>query len=150
MIRSLLRTIPLLLLTFGLVLLLSGSHLLAQPVFEGSPLPVGSLAAWMSLSMFPLSIILGIRYIRKPISRVYRFYRQAFVLNVLLGILWGPVCFLLAGNWAFAFSDQGIFRGSDTAFRVFVSYTALLGGVSLLTFIIFLIHHSIIHLKRKQ
>lgn len=142
--------LPLLLLAFGLILLLSGSHLLTLPVVEGFSFPVGNLAAWLCLSMFPLSIISGIRYIRKPISRVYRFYRQAFVLYALLGMLWGFVSFQLAGNWAFAFSDQGHFQGSDTAFRIFVSYTAIVGGFSLLTFIIFLIHHGIIHLKRKQ
>ena len=150
MIRSLLRMLPLLLLVFGLVLLLSGSHLLTLPVVEGSPLPVGNLAAWLCLSMFPVSILFGIRNIRKPISRVYRFYRQAFFFCALLGMLWGLVSFQLAGNWAFAFSDQGLFRGSDTAFKIFVSYTAFTGGFSLLTFIIFLIHHSLIHLKRKQ
>ena len=150
MIRSLLRMLPSLLLLFGLVLLLSGSHLLALPVIEGSPLPVGNLAAWLCLSMFPLSVLVGIRLIRKPVSRVYRFYRQAFVIYALLGMIWGLLCYLLAGNWAFAFSDHGLFRGSDTAFKIFVSYTAITGGLSLLTFIIFLIHHSFIHLKRKQ
>ena len=150
MIRSLLRMLPPLLLLFGLVLLLRGSHLLTLPVIEGSPLPVGNLAAWLCLSMFPLSIVSGIRHIRKPVSRVYRFYRQAFVFYALLGMIWGLVSYQLAGNWAFAFSDQGLFRGSDAAFRIFAAYTAFTGGLSLLTFIIFLIHHSIIHLKRKQ
>jgi hypothetical protein len=100
--------------------------------------------------MFPLGILAGIRPIRKPVSRVYRFYRQAFVLWALMGTLWGPVSFLLAGNWAFAFADQGLFRGSHRAFQIFVSYTAFTGGSALLTFIIFLINHSIINLKRKQ
>jgi hypothetical protein len=149
MIRSILRMVPLLLLVFSLILILMESPLLTQPVAEGSQLPAGSLIAWLCLSMFPLSILVGIRYIRKPISVVYRFYNRAFILYTILGMGWGLLAYLLAGNWSFTFSSDGVFRGSDAAFDIFLAYTAFIVSFSLLTFIIFLVHRLIIHLKKQ-
>lgn len=150
MIRSLLRILPLLLLIFSCILLLEGSHLLNQPLYEGSELPAGTFAAWLGISMLPLSILLGIRYVRKPISTAYRFYNRAFTAFTLLGALWGFVSYLLAGNWTYTFSGNGDFRGSEAAFNIFVGYSAILVVLSLLTFITFLIHHLIIKTKQKR
>lgn len=139
--------VPLLMLVFSLIFLLMGSPLLTQPVAEGSQLPAGNLLAWLCLSMFPLSILVSFRYIRKPISVLYRFYNRAFFIYTILGVLWGLIAYLLAGNWSFSFDSEGAFRGSETAFRIFLAYTALIVCFSLLTFMMFLLHRLIIHLK---
>jgi len=149
MIRKTLRILPLLILIGSGILLLEGSPLLGRPLVAGSEIPLGTLIAWLCLSTLPLSMVAGIRYIRKPISAVYRFYKRAFSLFILLGLAWGLFSNFLAGNWNFVFSGEEAFRGSETAFTVFVAYTAFIVLGSLLTFIIFLIHHLSITLKQK-
>jgi hypothetical protein len=150
MIRSFLRILPLFLLLASGILLLKGSPLLTQPLSEGLAIPLGTLIAWLGMSMLPLSILLGIRYIRKPISLVYRKYNRLFRFLTVLGAAWGLVSFLLAGNWSLTFSSNEGFQGSDAAFDLFIGYTAFVSILSLLSFIIFLIHHLIITLKQKR
>jgi hypothetical protein len=149
MIRTILRLLPLLILIATCILLLQESPLLTLPLLEGSDIPGGTIIAWLFLITLPLSILLGIRYIRKPTSVVYRFYRRAFSLYTILGLGWGILTYLLSGNWSYTFSSEMIFKGSEAAFNMFLAYTVFTVLLSVLTFIIFLIHHLIIKLKQK-
>ena len=149
MIRTILRLIPLLFLIASCILLLQESPLLTLPLSEGADIPGGTVIAWLFLITLPLSILLGIRYIRKPTSKVYRFYRRAFSLYTLLGLGWGIISYLLSGNWSYIFSSKEVFKGSEAAFNMFMAYTAFVFLASLLTFIIFLVHHFFIKLKQK-
>ena len=150
MLRSFFRIFPLLLLVASGILLLWGSSILTLPLMRGVEIPLGSLIAWLCISMLPLSILLGIRYIRKPISLAYRRYNRFFRLLTIMGLAWGLISFLLAGNWSFTFSGGMGFRGSDAAFDIFVGYSSIVILLSLLTFIVFLIHHFIITVKQKR
>lgn len=150
MIRIWLRILPLLMLIGSGILLLEGLPILTEPVIEGRGLPFGTLIAWVGISMLPLSILIGIRLIRKPTSQVYRFYKQAFIVYTMLGVAWGAASYLLAGNWTYTFSNSESFRGSERAFNIFLIYTAFVIGITLLTFVIFGIHHLIINQKHKR
>jgi len=150
MIRTWLRILPLLLLIGSGILLLEGLPILTEPVIEGKGLPFGTLIAWLGISMLPLSILIGIRLIRKPTSQAYRFYKQAFMVFTMLGAAWGAVSYLLAGNWTYTFSNSDTFRGSERAFNIFLIYTAFVISITLLTFVIFGIHHLIIKQKHKR
>jgi len=141
--------LPLLLLIGSGILLLEASPVLTKPLVKGFGLPFGTLVAWVGITMVPLSILSGIRLIRKPISRAYRFYNQVFRILTLLSSFWGLVSYLLAGNWAYTFTESVRFRGSEKAFSVFIYYTAIIISLSLLFFIIFGIHHFIIQTKKK-
>jgi hypothetical protein len=101
MISTWLRILPLLLLIGSSILLLEGLPILTKPVIEGYGLPFGTLIAWVGISMFPLSILMGIRFIRKPSSQVYQFYKRGFFVFTLLGMAWGGISFLLAGSCNF-------------------------------------------------
>ena len=149
LIRRFLRTLPLLLLTFSCIMIYTGSPYLMDPILEGSELPVGTIVAWVGIAMLPLSILLGIRIIRKPISVAYRFYNRAFRVLFLLSMAWGAVSYLLAGNWAITFSISKVFRGSEGAFSISIYYTAFTISASLLLFVIFLIHHLILQNKKQ-
>jgi len=150
MIRIWLRILPLLLLIGSCILLLEGLPILTEPVIEGIGLPFGTLITWVGISMFPLSIVIGIRFIRKPTSQVYRFYHRAFFVFTMLGVAWGGISYLLSGNWTYTFSNDEGFRGSEQAFDIFLIYTAFVISISLLTFVIFGIHHLIIYQKHKR
>ena len=149
MFRPWLKVLPLLLLIGSSILLLEGSPILTQAVREGGGLPFGTLVAWVGIIMVPCSILLGIRLIRKPISPVYRFYNRAFLGLTLFSSLWGGVSYLLAGNWAFTFSESEKFRGSEQAGSVFMYYTGILISLTLLLFLAFGIHHLYIQIKKK-
>ncbi len=149
MIRTWLRILPLLLLIGSGILMLEGSPFLNEPLYKGSEFPIGTLVAWVGVIMLPLSILTGIRIIRKPISHVYRFYHRVFLSLSLLSISWGLVSYLLAGNWAYTFSSNSGFKGSEQAFTVFLYYTSILFSLTLLFLIIFGIHHLIIKNKKK-
>ena len=131
-------------------MLLEGLPILEEPVIEGYGLPFGTLIAWVGITMFPLSILMGIRFIRKPTSEVYRFYKRVLFVFTLLGVAWGGITYLLAGNWTYTFSNDETFRGSERAFDLFLIYTALVISITLLTLVIFGIHHLIINQKHKR
>jgi hypothetical protein len=150
MIRTWLRILPLLLLIGSCIMLLEGLPILTEPVIEGIGLPFGTLIAWVGISMFPFSILTGIRFIRKPTSQVYRYYKGVFFVFTLLGAAWGGISYFLAGNWTYTFSKDGGFRGSEQAFDIFLIYTAFVISITLLTFVIFGLHHLIINQKRKR
>ena len=150
MIRTWLRILPLLLLIGSCILLLEGLPILKEQVIEGIGLPFGTLIAWVGITMVPFSIIIGIRLIRKPTSQVYRFYKWVFFVFTLLGVAWGGITYLLAGNWTYTFSNEEGFRGSEQAFLIFLIYTAFVISITLLTFVIFGLHHLIINQKRKR
>lgn len=124
--------------------------MLADPILNDPELPKGTLISWACIAMLPLSIIMSIRLIRKPASKAYRFYKRVFISLFLLGASWGLVCYSLAGNWAFTFSDTGVFRGSEEAFQLIVKYTFTLISLVLFFLIIFGIHHFIISKKHKK
>ena len=131
-------------------MLLEGLPILTEPVIEGYGLPFGTLITWVGITMFPLSILMGIRFIRKPTSEVYRFYKRVLFVFTLLGVAWGGISYLLAGNWTYTFSNDETFRGSERAFDLFLIYTALVISLTLLTLVIFGIHHLIINQKHKR
>jgi len=149
MIRTWLRLLPLLLLIGSSILLLEGRPILTEPVIKGSALPFGTLIAWVGIIMLPLSIVVGIRIIRKPISPVYRFYHRAFLLITLLASFWGLLSYLLSGNWTFSFSNTDSFEGSEQAFSVFRYYTAIIISLTIFLLIVFGTHHLIIKMKKK-
>ncbi len=150
MIRTWLRILPLLLLIGSGILLLEGLPILMEPVIEGIGLPFGTLIAWVGISMFPCSILIGVRLIRKPTTQVYSFYKRVFFVFTLLGVAWGGISYLLAGNWTYTFSNDEGFRGSERAFNIFLIYTFFVISITLLTFVIFGIHHLIINQKHKR
>lgn len=147
--RRLFRLLPLLLFLVCLFLIITGSPILTEPLMDEPEIPRGTIISWLCIAMLPLSILMGLRPIRKPISLVYRFYKRVFICFLLLGASWGLVSYYLAGNWAFTFSDTGVFRGSEKAFRCIVTYTFALISLTLLFLLIFGIHHFIISKKHK-
>jgi uncharacterized BrkB/YihY/UPF0761 family membrane protein len=72
---------------------------------------------------------------------MHRLFRRIFTLFTLLGMVWGLISYLLAGNWSYTFSSEMTFLGSDTAFKIFLIYTICIISIPLLTFTVFLIHH---------
>jgi hypothetical protein len=141
------RIIPLLILTTCLILLASGSPLLVKPIVAGSEFPFGSLIAWLGISSLPLSLLFGIHSLGEPPSRGYKVINLMLKGLTLLGLVWGLVSYLLAGNWSFSFGGSEKFQGSHEAFAVFTFYTAILVSLSLLIILVVGIHQLILRTK---
>lgn len=148
--RRLFRLLPILLFLACLLLIATGSPILEKPVRNELEIPFGTLISWVCIAMLPLSIIMSIRLIRKPTSKAYRFYKRVFIFLFLLSAAWGLISYYLAGNWSFTYSNTGVFRGSEKAFQIIVTYTFTLISLTLLFLVIFGIHHLIISKKHKK
>ena len=68
-------------------------------------------------------------------------------LIIVLGILWVPISYLLAGNFSFTFSEKETFQGGQAAMRWFWRLSYGIGIGALLTLIVFWI--SLLFKKKK-
>lgn len=148
--RRLFRLLPLFLFIACLLLIVTESPILVKPLMNELEFPVGTLISWLCIALLPISIIMSIRLIRRPTSKAYRFYKRVYIVFFLLGASWGLFSYYLLGNWAFTYSNTGVFRGSEEAFHLIATYTFTLISLTLLFLIIFGIHHYIISKKHKK
>ena len=125
-----------------LLLLATGSSLLTLAIDPNKSIPFGTLLTWAGMMALPLSLYWGIKELRKPTKTPNRLLSACIKILILLGILWVPISYLLAGNLSFSFSEKDTFQGGQAAMRWFwrLSYgipagvliTALLYWMSLL------------------
>jgi hypothetical protein len=111
--------------------LIAGSDWLGQALSPSSSLTMGGLVAWVAYLSLSFGIYFSYPALMFPLSGFERFMKTGWMLLALLALLWPLISYLLAGNWAFNFSSGSEFQGSETAFWLFVYFSAFL-GISLL------------------
>lgn len=86
------------------------------------------------MTCLPLTIYWGIKPLRQPANQFYKFLAAALKIIIVLGILWVPISYLLAGNMAFSFSEKETFQGGQVAMRWFwrLSYGIGIGSLTVL------------------
>lgn len=141
------RIFPLLIFGACMILLVSGSSILVKPIVADSGFPYGTLVTWVGICFLPLSLLSGIKSLREPLTTAYKVYNLILKGLTFLGVVWGIISFLLAGNWSFSFGGAEKFQGSQQAFSVFTFYTAFLVSLSLLILLIHGIHQLILRTK---
>jgi hypothetical protein len=111
---------------FSGYLLVTGSSLLERTLPGLPSLPAGLPIAWAGLVAFPLAMLAGLSgpYPRKRL----RDRMTVFALKtlILLALAWAPLSYWLAGNFRLNFGGHEGFRGSETAFFVFLYYSLAL------------------------
>jgi len=119
----------------SLYLLMTGSPLLEFSLSKTSYLPLGNLTTWMGTIALPLLVFWSCGGLRKPDTALRK--TLSFVLKtvIVLALLWAPVCYLLAGNAGFNFSEQEGFQGGQTAMKLFWGYSFGVPIVSLAVWI---------------
>ncbi|MUP41969.1 hypothetical protein [Christiangramia aestuarii] len=118
-------------------LLISGSSILVVSLLD---VPAGTPITWLGLISLASMVYLGIRAIRHPETGIYKILNWILKLNILLAILWVPICYFLAGNLSFNFSEKATFQGGQLAMRIFWIFTYSLVATPLL---LILFHYMI-------
>jgi len=118
-----------------IILLVTGSSLLNTALkSEKTILPFGTLITWTGMISLPLTIYWGIKELRRPSDKLNRILSVLLKIIIVLGILWVPISYLLAGNLAFSFSEKETFQGGQDAMRWFwrLSYGIGIGAILIL------------------
>ena len=119
-----------------LFLLITGSPVLTYAVDSSGKIPSGTPVTWLGLISFPALILLGVSSIKHPGDKFYVFLKRLLILTFILAILWVPVCYLLAGNLSFTFSERAEFQGGQSAMKLFWIYTYSIPALSLTVLIL--------------
>ena len=118
-----------------IILLVTGSSLLNTALkSEKTTLPFGTLITWTGMISLPLTIYWGIKELRRPSGKLNRILSVLLKIIIVLGILWVPISYLLAGNLSFSFSEKETFQGGQDAMRWFwrLSYGIGIGAILIL------------------
>ncbi|RIV35156.1 hypothetical protein D2V08_07265 [Flagellimonas lutimaris] len=118
------------------ILLITGSFVLTEPLYNGSTIPMGTPLTWLGIMSLPLAIYFGIERFRNP-SKTYKFLSPLLKFSLATTILWVPVSYLLAGNLSFSFSEKEVFQGGQLAMKLFWGYSY---GVVILPLLLLIIH----------
>ncbi|NNK82248.1 MAG: hypothetical protein HKO92_03910 [Flavobacteriaceae bacterium] len=119
----------------SITLLATGSFLLTVALDDKKTIPFGTLITWAGMISLPLTIYWGIKELRKPTIRLNKILAVCLKIIIILGILWVPISFLLAGNLSFSFSGKELFQGGQVAMRLFwyLSYGIGIGSILILS-----------------
>jgi heme/copper-type cytochrome/quinol oxidase subunit 4 len=137
-----------LIVTFStIIFLVTGSSLLMIALDDANSIPLGTFITWAGMIALPLSIYWGIKELRKPSEKLNRILCGFIKIIIILGILWVPISYLLAGNLSFSFSEKETFQGGQDAMKWFWRLSYGIGIGSILTIIVYWI--SLIFKKNK-
>ncbi len=130
----------------SLALLISGSSILNIALDSAKTIPLGTFITAMGMIAFPLSVYLGVQVLRQPRGYFYSVLSALLKVVLVLGLLWIPISYGLAGNWSFSFTESQTFRGGQSAMRWFwrLSY-----GIGLTTLLILMLYWISLLFKRK-
>lgn len=117
--RKIFLLISLTVLVVAFILLYTGSGILEAALNNSPYIPVGTLTTWLGMIAFPLAVYWGSKGLRQPATSVRRSLAAIVKFILALAILWAPICYLLAGNWAYNFSEVAGFQGGQEAMRWF-------------------------------
>ncbi|MEM9857464.1 MAG: hypothetical protein AAF843_08915 [Bacteroidota bacterium] len=130
-----------------IILLVTGSPLLEITLNYNQSIPLGTFITWTGMISLPLTIYWGVKELRNPSSQLNRMLSGFLKIIIILGILWVPICYLLAGNLSFTFSNKETFQGGQVAMRWFwwLSY-----GIGIGALLILIVHWISLLFKKKK
>ncbi len=123
----------------SLFLLVTGSSLLTLALDRSDRIPLGTFITWAGMISLPLTLYWSIQELRKPSTTLNKILAGSLKVFILLGILWVPISYLLAGNLSFSFSDKETFIGGQTAMKWFWCLSYGIGSGTLIIGIIYLL-----------
>lgn len=133
-------------LIITLVLIVSGSSLLSLTLDQNESIPLGTFITWFGIISLHLSIYLSLNRPKNLSKTILKKLMPILKSLLILAILWMPICYLLAGNLSFTFTDKIEFQGGQLAMKWFWRFTY---GIVIAPIII-LIFYWILSLFRKN
>ncbi|MBO0331099.1 hypothetical protein [[Muricauda] lutisoli] len=118
------------------ILLITGSFVLTEPLYNGSTIPMGTPLTWLGIMSLPLAVYFGVERYRNP-TKIYKFLPQLLKFSLAAAVLWVPISYLLAGNLSFSFSEKEMFQGGQLAMKWFWGYSY---GVVILPLFLLIVH----------
>ncbi len=109
-------------------LLVTASGWLVTPLFGNENFPMGTLITWTGFIALQATVFFGADMLIDPDSKWEKTLRYGLLALIVLGMLWGFIAFLLAGNWGFNFSAGESFRGGPQASRIFWGFNYALAA----------------------
>ena len=106
-----------------LLLLLLSPSIFEYPLWEQPYVPLGNLLFWLAFIAFPVFLNTASGSFSVPSNDLKVLIDRGFRLAVILGLLWWPVSYMLAGNFSNNFREQPEFVGSSEASVWFWGYT---------------------------
>ncbi|MEY8021193.1 hypothetical protein AB8P51_10200 [Muriicola sp. SD30] len=128
-------------------LLFSGSPLLNFPLGKNDTLPLGSFSTWAIMISLPFALYWGSSRFRTPQGKAYKVLSVILKILIVLGILWLPLSYFLAGNMNFNFSEVDSFRGGQLAMKIF---WVLSTGIPLSSILVLLVSGLLFIFKKKK
>ena len=120
-------------------MLVTASPVLVHPASESLGLPWGTLITWFGLLSIPGILYFAFPTLSQPRTRVQQILKWAWILSLVLAVLWPFLGYYLAGNWSYSFQSQAEFRGSTQASYYYwnlVKTTAILPLLILLAMLV--------------
>ena len=124
-------------LIIAAVLLITGSSILGISLSDTSNVPLGTFITWLGIIALPLTIYFGIEKLRNPVSQKDKYVALLWRGIFFLSIIWLPICYLLAGNISFSFSEKATFQGGQLAMQIFWYFTYFMAAAPLLILAIY-------------
>lgn len=126
-------------------LLVTGSPVLTIALDSKNSIPLGTFITNAGIIALPLTMYFGVKEFRQPTKSVYKYLSILLKVAIVVAILWIPICYALAGNISFTFSEKETFQGGQLAMKWFwyISY-----GVVIIPLFILLIHWLLLFLNK--
>ena len=117
-----------------IILFVTGSSLLLVALDNNDSIPLGTFITWLGMVSLPMTIYSGIKELRNPTRKLSKILSPLLKFIIVLGILWVPLAYLLAGNLSFTFTEKTSFQGGQMAMKTFwiLSYGIGIGALSVL------------------
>ena len=122
-----------------IILLVTGSSVLTIALDDDNTIPLGTFITWAGMISLPLTVYFGVSELRNPTTKLNKILAGFLIVIIILGILWVPISYLLAGNLSFTFSEKASFQGGQTAMIWFWRLSYGIGLGSLLIPFVYLI-----------
>ena len=122
-----------------IILLVTGSSVLTIALDDDNTIPLGTFITWAGMISLPLTVYFGVSKLRNPTTKLNKILAGFLIVIIILGILWVPISYLLAGNLSFTFSEKASFQGGQTAMTWFWRLSYGIGLGSLLIPFVYLI-----------
>ncbi|WP_019038496.1 hypothetical protein [Psychroflexus tropicus] len=75
---------------------------------QAETIPLGTFMSWFGMIALPPSIYWGVKEFRQPTRKVTKYLSVLLKVILILGILWVPISYVLAGNLSISFSEKNL------------------------------------------